>query len=51
MRWCESFGPVRRVERKPDGSLHVHWKDWQVADMVSTSCACLCVCGGPLTVV
>ncbi|KAF7794079.1 hypothetical protein EIP86_005209 [Pleurotus ostreatoroseus] len=33
-KWCESFGPVRRVERKPDGSLHVHWKDWEVADTV-----------------
>lgn len=35
MHWCESFGPVRRFERKNDGSLHVHWRDWEVADMVS----------------
>lgn len=34
MRWCETFGEVRRFERKPDGSLHVYWRDWEVADMV-----------------
>ncbi|KAI0674111.1 hypothetical protein C8Q78DRAFT_1075791 [Trametes maxima] len=33
-RWCESFGPVRKMETKEDGSLHVYWKDWEVADMV-----------------
>ena len=35
VKWCESFGPVRRIEKKEDGSLHVYWKDWEVADMVS----------------
>ena len=35
VRWCESFGPVKKVETKEDGSLHVYWKDWEVADMVS----------------
>ena len=34
VRWCESFGPVRKIETKEDGSLHVYWKDWEVADMV-----------------
>ncbi|KAI0718381.1 hypothetical protein C8T65DRAFT_570799 [Cerioporus squamosus] len=34
VRWCESFGPVKRVEAKDDGSLHVYWRDWEVADMV-----------------
>ena len=24
-----------KVETKEDGSLHVYWKDWEVADMVS----------------
>ena len=37
VRWCESFGPVRKIETKEDGSLHVYWKDWEVADMVSAS--------------
>ena len=41
VRWCESFGAVRRVERKPDGSLHVYWRDWETADMVSASAAFL----------
>lgn len=35
VKWCESFGPVKRVEAKDDGSLHVYWRDWEVADMVS----------------
>ncbi|KAI0819481.1 hypothetical protein BC628DRAFT_1026971 [Trametes gibbosa] len=34
IKWCESFGPTRKIERKEDGSLHVYWKDWEVADMV-----------------
>ncbi|KAI0761544.1 hypothetical protein BD413DRAFT_441356, partial [Trametes elegans] len=34
VKWCESFGPVRKIETKEDGSLHVYWKDWEVADMV-----------------
>ncbi|KAI0353379.1 hypothetical protein OH77DRAFT_1497367 [Trametes cingulata] len=34
IKWCESFGPVRKIETKEDGSLHVYWKDWEVADMV-----------------
>ncbi|RPD65228.1 hypothetical protein L226DRAFT_248004 [Lentinus tigrinus ALCF2SS1-7] len=34
VRWCESFGPVKKVETKEDGSLHVYWKDWETADMV-----------------
>ena len=37
VRWCESFGPVRKIETKEDGSLHVYWKDWEVADMVSAA--------------
>ena len=37
VRWCESFGPVRKIETKEDGSLHVYWKDWEVADMVSAT--------------
>ncbi|OBZ78015.1 hypothetical protein A0H81_02307 [Grifola frondosa] len=32
--WCEGFGAVRKIERKEDGSLHVYWKEWQIADMV-----------------
>lgn len=35
VQWCENFGVVRRFERKDDGSLHVYWRDWEVADMVS----------------
>lgn len=35
IKWCESFGPTRKIEKKEDGSLHVYWKDWEVADMVS----------------
>lgn len=38
VKWCESFGPVRKIETKEDGSLHVYWKDWEVADMVRVSC-------------
>ncbi|KAL7284346.1 hypothetical protein ACG7TL_001635 [Trametes sanguinea] len=34
VKWCESFGPVRKIDTKDDGSLHVYWKDWEVADMV-----------------
>ncbi|KAI0764021.1 hypothetical protein BD413DRAFT_616050 [Trametes elegans] len=34
VKWCESFGPVRKIETKENGSLHVYWKDWEVADMV-----------------
>ncbi|CDO75631.1 hypothetical protein BN946_scf184840.g14 [Trametes cinnabarina] len=34
IKWCESFGPVRKIDTKEDGSLHVYWKDWEVADMV-----------------
>ncbi|OJT06426.1 hypothetical protein TRAPUB_2701 [Trametes pubescens] len=34
IRWCEHFGPTRKIERKEDGSLHVYWKDWEVADTV-----------------
>ncbi|KAH9855626.1 hypothetical protein C2E23DRAFT_866720 [Lenzites betulinus] len=34
IKWCESFGPTRKIEKKEDGSLHVYWKDWEVADMV-----------------
>ncbi|KAI9058059.1 hypothetical protein FKP32DRAFT_1298462 [Trametes sanguinea] len=34
VKWCESFGPVRKIDTKEDGSLHVYWKDWEVADMV-----------------
>ncbi|KAI0746510.1 hypothetical protein C8Q80DRAFT_1271394 [Daedaleopsis nitida] len=34
VKWCESFGPVRKIETKDDGSLHVYWRDWEVADMV-----------------
>lgn len=34
VKWCESFGTLRKIETKDDGSLHVYWKDWEVADMV-----------------
>ncbi|EMD31928.1 hypothetical protein CERSUDRAFT_88559, partial [Gelatoporia subvermispora B] len=34
IKWCENFGPLRKVERKDDGSLHVYWKDREVADTV-----------------
>ena len=34
VKWCESFGAVRKIETRDDGSLHVYWKDWEVADMV-----------------
>ncbi|KAH8083312.1 hypothetical protein BXZ70DRAFT_579056 [Cristinia sonorae] len=34
VRWCESFGPLRRVEKRADGSLHIHWKEWEAADTV-----------------
>ncbi|PIL27318.1 hypothetical protein GSI_10465 [Ganoderma sinense ZZ0214-1] len=34
VKWCESFGTLRKIETKEDGSLHVYWKDWEVADMV-----------------
>ncbi|KAI0658968.1 hypothetical protein C8Q70DRAFT_916120 [Cubamyces menziesii] len=34
VKWCESFGPVRKIDTKDDGSLHVYWKDWEAADMV-----------------
>ncbi|EJF58969.1 hypothetical protein DICSQDRAFT_66018 [Dichomitus squalens LYAD-421 SS1] len=34
VKWCESFGPLRKIETKEDGSLHVYWKDWEVADRV-----------------
>ncbi|PSR71413.1 hypothetical protein PHLCEN_2v12680 [Hermanssonia centrifuga] len=40
LRWSEGFGPVKRVENRPDGSLHVHWKDWETADLVSTFLTC-----------
>ena len=44
VRWCESFGPVRKIDTKDDGSLHVYcqWKDWVAADMVSVL---FCDCG------
>lgn len=35
VHWCENFGALRKIERKEDGSLHVYWRDWEVADMVS----------------
>ena len=38
VRWCEAFGEVRKIERKPDGTLHVYWRDWESADMVRHSC-------------
>ena len=38
IKWCETFGAVRRLERKSDGSLHVYWREWEVADMVSARC-------------
>ncbi|TCD68182.1 hypothetical protein EIP91_011460 [Steccherinum ochraceum] len=34
VRWCERFGTLRRVEERRDGSLHIHWKEWEAADMV-----------------
>ncbi|KAI0945299.1 hypothetical protein AcW1_001549 [Taiwanofungus camphoratus] len=34
VHWCENFGALRKIERKEDGSLHVYWRDWEVADMV-----------------
>ncbi|KAI8969448.1 hypothetical protein BD414DRAFT_532153 [Trametes punicea] len=34
IKWCQSFGPLRKIDTKEDGSLHVYWKDWEVADMV-----------------
>lgn len=37
VRWCEGFGEVRKIERKPDGTLHVFWRDWESADMVRRS--------------
>ncbi|TFY69842.1 hypothetical protein EVJ58_g170 [Rhodofomes roseus] len=37
VRWCEGFGEVRKIERKPDGTLHVFWRDWESADMVRYS--------------
>lgn len=37
VRWCEAFGEVRKIERKPDGTLHVFWRDWESADMVRCS--------------
>lgn len=37
VRWCEGFGEVRKIERKPDGTLHVFWRDWESADMVRPS--------------
>lgn len=35
LRWCESFGVVRRFERRENGDIHVYWKEWEVADTVS----------------
>lgn len=40
VNWCEAFGVVRRFERKDDGSIHVYWRDWEVADMVSAFHSC-----------
>ncbi|KZT10524.1 uncharacterized protein LAESUDRAFT_711678 [Laetiporus sulphureus 93-53] len=34
VRWCESFGELRKIERKDDGSIHVYWREWEVADRV-----------------
>ncbi|KAH9940709.1 hypothetical protein B0H21DRAFT_655472, partial [Amylocystis lapponica] len=34
VRWCESFGAIRKVDRRLDGSIHVYWREWEVADMV-----------------
>ncbi|KAI1798418.1 hypothetical protein LXA43DRAFT_968729 [Ganoderma leucocontextum] len=34
VKWCESFGTLRKIETREDGSLHVYWKNWEVADMV-----------------
>ncbi|KAL0951494.1 hypothetical protein HGRIS_008179 [Hohenbuehelia grisea] len=33
-RWCESFGEVSQITRMPNGDLHVHFKDAEVADTV-----------------
>ena len=35
VRWCERFGQLKRMEWRGDGSLHVHWKEREVADTVS----------------
>lgn len=32
--WCKSFGEIRKLECKPDGSVHVYYREWEVADMV-----------------
>ena len=37
IKWCKSFGPVQKIETKEDQSLHIYWKDWEVADMVSAA--------------
>ncbi|PCH45098.1 hypothetical protein WOLCODRAFT_155105, partial [Wolfiporia cocos MD-104 SS10] len=34
VRWCRGFGETRKIERREDGSLHVYWKEWEVADRV-----------------
>ncbi|CCL99393.1 uncharacterized protein FIBRA_01411 [Fibroporia radiculosa] len=34
VRWCESFGELRKISRQPDGTLHVFWRQWEAADMV-----------------
>ncbi|KAF9502444.1 hypothetical protein BDN71DRAFT_1500566 [Pleurotus eryngii] len=33
-RWCESFGEVNQITRMPDGDLHVHFRDAEVAETV-----------------
>ncbi|KAI0795686.1 hypothetical protein C8Q75DRAFT_462398 [Abortiporus biennis] len=34
IKWCEGHGPIRKIERKNDNSIDVHWKDWETADRV-----------------
>lgn len=34
VQWCESFGRVKKIQETDDGSLHVYWHKWEVADMV-----------------
>ena len=35
VQWCESFGAVKKIQETQDGSLHVYWHKWEVADTVS----------------
>ncbi|ESK87317.1 hypothetical protein Moror_5726 [Moniliophthora roreri MCA 2997] len=32
--WCKTFGPLRQITRKPNGSLHVNFRDASVAETV-----------------